>query len=95
MRKQWTSEDDRIMDAMRERKATWRQIGKRLTRRPKTCAHRFYTRRGTVEDYIKTENPQIEKVGRTCLRCHKDFTADGRFNRLCGNCRAFARKVAA
>ena len=86
--KQWTAEDDRIMDAMREKKATWRQIGKKLTRRPKTCAHRYYTRRGSVEDYIKTENPQPENIEKKCNLCRKKFLAKGKYIFTCDPCKA-------
>ena len=30
--------------------------------------------------------PELKKIERTCLRCGKDFIANGRYNRLCLRC---------
>ncbi|WP_146220664.1 hypothetical protein [Gluconacetobacter entanii] len=43
---------------------------------------------------ICDDNPKPTRIRRSCLRCTKSFTAQGRFNRLCDDCGAQARSCA-
>ncbi len=44
--------------------------------------------------YIKkSEFPRPKPIKRTCLKCDREFVAEGRFNRICVRCRESDREL--
>ena len=45
--------------------------------------------------YLTKPNPnKIERIPRKCLKCDREFIAEGRFNRICPQCTIENRYIA-
>jgi len=46
-----------------------------------------------MESIKKPEFPRPKPIKRTCLKCDREFVAEGRFNRICARCTITNRQV--
>lgn len=88
MRKQWTAEENRVLLALKARKATWCVIAERLERSMSACKDHYFRITEGSGKYIPTENPQTENIKKTCNLCHKPFLSKGKFLNTCDPCKA-------
>ncbi|AQU87924.1 transcriptional regulator [Komagataeibacter nataicola] len=79
----WTALAPRVA-ALRAQGCSTRETARRLDMNIKTLE--AHLRRHRIRHAIPMDRP--DQVRRTCLNCDTAFVADGRFLRLCPECRA-------
>lgn len=96
----WTPGDDGILVGLRKSGGSYEEIAEALARTRAACQQRAViigaTRpqsRGSTDDDCP-QGKQTRKR-RACLRCAEVFMSDGAHNRLCDDCREFARENSA
>lgn len=82
----WTSADDALLDQLRRRHMTLRDIAEALGR-TKAAVESRIRKAGTQKP--KPTSVQTRKL-RECMRCTSVFMSDGPGNRLCNHCIGYA-----
>lgn len=94
----WATGEDGILVEMRKTGRSYAEIAETLARTRAACQQRAViigaTRslpRGIADD----EDPRWNRTQRrrACLRCAEVFMSDGAHNRLCDDCREYARET--